>query len=91
MGSLNKSGKKVSQQVMREGVRLKFDSDPDLKKYLLDTNNKQLIEANPKDKYWGIGCSMHSYKAKDQKNWGKNFLGKILMAIRDEFAKQAKT
>lgn len=49
---------------------------------LLATGERQLIEAAARDRYWGIGYSVkdgpHFYK----KNWGRNQLGKSLMAIR---------
>ena len=57
--------------MMKEGVRMKFTSDPELKNYLISTGEKDLIELNPNDSFWGIECSMHSQKARDPKNWGK--------------------
>jgi len=36
-------------------------------------------------KYWGIGTSADTSKAKDPERWpGKNVLGKILMELRSE-------
>lgn len=54
----------------------------DLGTRLLATGERHLIEASSRDRYWGIGYSVkqgpHFYK----KNWGRNQLGKSLMAIR---------
>lgn len=54
----------------------------DLGRRLLATGERQLIEASSRDRYWGIGYSVkqgpHFYK----KNWGRNQLGKSLMAVR---------
>ena len=45
---------KISLQITKEGVRMKFDNDPNLREYLINTGEKLLIEANPKDDFWGI-------------------------------------
>lgn len=65
----------VKLDIMYEVLKLKF-SNPDLKKMLLDTNNKELIEGNYwNDKFWGYSLKEHI---------GENNLGKILMRIREE-------
>lgn len=69
----------VKRDVMTEIIRSKF-SDPNLKKKLLNTGNAILVEGNYwHDNYWG-NCICD--KCKDIK--GKNYLGKILMKVRDE-------
>lgn len=82
-GQAKRAGKKciirpdwdeVKDSTMYEINYLKYTSNPDLSKRLIDTNNAELIEGNTwKDTYWGV------YKGK-----GLNKLGKILMRIRDE-------
>lgn len=63
----------VKLKVMIELVTLKFE-DPALRKMLLRTAPKELIEGNWwGDTYWGV-C----------KGKGSNHLGKILMKIRSE-------
>lgn len=62
--------------VMREALKLKFDTNPILKKELLDTGHVHLVEVSPYDAYWGIG------KNGDGENW----LGKLLMEYRDAAA-----
>jgi len=67
-----------------EVLRDKF-SNPKLKKYLLDTDEKVLVEASPYDKIWGIGLSADHPDAINPFKWrGANLLGEILMRVRDE-------
>ena len=66
----------VKYNIMEEIVRAKFTQNPQLKKQLLDTGNKQLQERRKcfPDKVWGMTL----------KGVGENRLGKILMKIRSE-------
>ena len=45
-------------EIMTTGLYAKFSQNPDLKQYLLDTKENTLIEANPKDRFWGAGMSL---------------------------------
>jgi ribA/ribD-fused uncharacterized protein len=66
--------------VMEEILRCKF-SNENLKKKLLNTGDAELIEGNYWcDRFWGK-CYCPRCKNKE----GKNYLGKTLMKIRDEF------
>lgn len=58
-----------------------FFQNEDMKKILLNTNKKILIEASPYDKIWGIGFSEQD-AAKNKNKWGQNLLGKSLMIVR---------
>ena len=63
----------VKVRIMTEIVILKFNQHPYLMKMLQDTAPRELIEENTwGDTFWGV-C--------DKK--GENYLGKILMHIRD--------
>ena len=68
----------IKDDVMRKAVRTKFQMHSELRELLLSTGNEEIIENAPGDYYWGCG--------KD--GTGKNMLGKILMQIREELAKQ---
>lgn len=73
-------------EIMRKGVKAKIAQHPDIKTKLLETGTRPIGEANARDKYWGIGTSTDTAKAKDPAKWpGKNVLGKILMELRTEF------
>ena len=56
----------------------KFTQHEDLKKILLDTGDKTLIEHTKNDVYWADGGD----------GSGKNMLGKLLMKVRDELKDQ---
>lgn len=72
-------------QIVTDGLRLKFTQNLDLKKKLLDTNDKILVEASPYDKIWGIGLNVREAMVTEQKDWpGQNLLGKCLMQVREE-------
>lgn len=53
-----------------------------LRERLLRTGERELVEASPMDRIWGIG--MREYGALERKEkWGLNLLGKALMVARD--------
>jgi hypothetical protein len=58
---------------------------PEILKKLLSTGDRPLAEADPRSKYWGIGTSSDTSKAKDPARWpGQNRLGKLLEELRAE-------
>ena len=62
------------KSIAREAIKAKFDQNPILKKDLLETGSKSLIEAAPKDKTWGIGMYLHDPEILlKSKEWGKTF------------------
>jgi ribA/ribD-fused uncharacterized protein len=61
--------------VMRKAVRAKFTQHPDLRASLLATGDAKLVEHTENDTYWADGGD----------GSGKNWLGRILMEIRQEF------
>lgn len=61
-----------------------------LQKQLLDTGNKQLVEASPFDKIWGIKMGENDPGVENPKNWkGQNLLGKVLEDVKVHY-KQTK-
>ena len=62
----------------------KFSQNPKLKKILIDTGNKIIVEASPYDKIWGIGLHYTDDAVLDENKWkGKNYLGISIMKARD--------
>ena len=62
----------------------KFNSNQNLKKLLLETNNSILVEASKHDTIWGIGIDIRNKDIYDQTKWkGSNILGNTLMKVRD--------
>lgn len=53
----------------------------DLRKWLLGTGERELVEASPMDRIWGIGFAEMDAGA-NRHRWGQNLLGKALMEVR---------
>ncbi|ECC0871907.1 NADAR family protein [Listeria monocytogenes] len=70
--------------VMRAN-QAKFSQNEELKKFLMQTRNRILVEASPVDKIWGIGMAADNKNVENPLYWkGLNLLGFALMAVRDE-------
>ena len=77
------------ERVVRDGSLLKFTQGPEaerLKALLLATGDRELVEASPRDRIWGIGFAPAKAPSSDRKKWGANLLGKALMSVREELA-----
>lgn len=62
----------------------KFNQNEFLKRHLLETGDKTIVEASPYDKIWGIGLREDDDRVLDEDNWdGLNLLGKALMEVRE--------
>lgn len=72
-----------SVNVVKKGNIAKFSQNSHLKKKLLDTYPKILVEASPRDRIWGIGLASSNKLAWDKSTWrGKNLLGYALTDVR---------
>jgi ribA/ribD-fused uncharacterized protein len=82
--------------IVVQGNMHKFTLSEDaanMRKWLLATGERELVEASPMDRIWGVG-----FAAKDagvnRHRWGQNLLGKALMVVRtrlrEEEAKEKK-
>lgn len=62
----------------------KFSQNQELKAFLLNTNDRIIVEASPRDRIWGIGMGQSNEKALNPNLWrGHNLLGYALMEVRD--------
>lgn len=80
------------ERIVREGSMLKFTQGPEaerLRALLLATGDREIVEASPMDRIWGIGFGPVKAPASDRKKWGTNLLGKALMAVREELVASA--
>lgn len=76
--NLRRDWSEVKLKVMMDVLYSKFSINDDIRTLLLDTEYRQLHEANHwNDKFWGIDYLTYS---------GEDWLGKILMAIRKTFS-----
>lgn len=70
--------------VMFAACLAKFAQDPVLRAELLATEERELVEASPVDRIWGIGLGEDDTRALDKSQWrGLNLLGIALMRVRD--------
>ncbi len=80
---------KHCRHIVKRGVRAKFQQNPDMLQELLDTGSALLCECAGQDKIWGIGINLRNSEWEDVHNWkGSNYLGVILMEIREEFRRE---
>lgn len=69
-------------KIVANGNYLQFNQNPEMQKILLDTQNREIVEAASYDKIWGIGFNEENAKNTDKTKWGQNLLGKAIMEIR---------
>jgi len=68
----------------------KFSQNEDLKSYLLNTGNRVIVEASPRDRIWGIGMGQSNENASNPNLWrGQNLLGYALMEVRDQLKQES--
>lgn len=69
---------------------LRFTQESGMKARLLATKSRELVEADPYDKYLGIGFDSHAASVNRAK-WGSNLHGKTLMQVRKLIADSEAT
>ena len=77
------------EDIVYLGNLYKFGQDEGLKKMLLETDSLILVEASPYDRIWGIGFK-EDKAMREKERWGLNLLGKALMRVREELAKNGQ-
>lgn len=76
-----KRWEEIKFDVVCQGSYLKFSQNARLKILLLETGERELVEAAPNDTVWGIGFAAEM--AEDMRwCWGSNLLGKALESAR---------
>jgi ribA/ribD-fused uncharacterized protein len=70
-------------EIVVQGNRLKFEQNPDIKEFLINTGDRVLVEASPVDNIWGVGLAADNQNVENPKLWrGLNLLGFALMEVR---------
>ncbi|MFI7445140.1 NADAR family protein [Nonomuraea indica] len=73
--------------IVVRGSLAKFGAHPELRDYLVGTDQHVLVEASPVDRVWGIGLAADDPLAASAATWkGLNLLGFALMDARDELS-----
>lgn len=82
----------VCYPLVTDAIYSKFSQNEDMRRILLATGDRIIVEASPEDEVWGIGMSVNDPDILDETKWrGTNFLGKGLMEARDRIrADEAK-
>ncbi len=77
--------------IVVEGNYHKFSQHKGLQEFLLNTKNRILVEASPRDRIWGIGMGEKNEKVHNPNLWrGQNLLGFALMEVRDQLSKKPR-
>jgi ribA/ribD-fused uncharacterized protein len=76
--------------IVVDGNMLRFAKNADLRRRLIETGNRELVEASPKDRIWGIGYNASAAPKVSRSRWGENLLGKALMEVRQALAEEAR-
>lgn len=69
------------EQIVFCGNLLKYSQHQDLQQLLLETGSRQLVEASPEDRTWGIGYSAVD-ASQHRDTWGENLCSKALEKVR---------
>ena len=81
----------VAREIVYQGNLAKFSQNVKLKAQLFATGEATLAEASPYDKKWGIGLPASDPRSRDSTEWlGTNWLGEVLMRVREELRKRAE-
>ena len=73
----------VKYDLIKKGLRERFNQNPHLKELLLKDKGCVFVEASPVDRIWGIGFN-ESEAEENIDKWGENLLGKILTDLSNE-------
>ena len=79
---------KYCRDIVYDANYAKFTQNEDMLEELLSTGNKELVEASPYDRRWGVGMSEDNPFIQDKANWdGLNWLGEIITKVRENIKK----
>lgn len=81
-GFTDESWDEVKGEVVVAGNMAKFGQDVKLKRKLLATGDRLLVEAASRDRVWGIGYAA-KHAMSYRQHWGENRLGRALMEVRE--------
>ena len=79
-------GRQAELELIKDALTAKFTQNPGLKATLLETGNRELLECNPYDSYYGTGLRATDAKLDTASFDGTNIMGKLLMEVRRSIA-----
>ena len=81
----------ICREVVYEANYAKFTQNGIIKSELLRSGNREIVEASPEDKIWGIGMHESHPDILDKSKWqGTNWLGEAIMRVRETLDKEKK-
>lgn len=86
-GNILKFTSAITETGFKRGTPNGYELEESLLDTLLSTGDRELVEASPFDRIWGIGFRAADAEAA-RPAWGENLLGKELMAVRDILRKR---
>lgn len=93
-GFTEKEWDRVKQGIVEDATYFKFtkgerESGEELKTWLLGTWERELVEASPYDRIWGIGFVEKEAEGMRER-WGENRLGLALMSVRGRIREEER-
>ncbi|CAJ2511329.1 Uu.00g069540.m01.CDS01 [Anthostomella pinea] len=73
---------RIKFDVVVQGSWCKYSQNAGLKAKLVATRSRELVEASPRDRVWGVGIAAEFAEGR-RAEWGSNLLGKALMNYVD--------
>ena len=73
----------VCKKYVYEANYAKFTQNKAMLDELISYGDREIVEASPSDKIWGIGLGVDDPRVHDKSNWqGSNWLGEIIMQVK---------
>lgn len=80
---------KVARDIVYVGNYHKFTQNSEFLEMLLATEDREIVEASPTDRIWGIGLGENDPRALNKAQWrGRNWLGEAIMRVRATIRKE---
>jgi len=74
----------VCREIVYKGNLAKFTQYEDLREQLMETGDRELVEASPYDRIWGIGMDVDHPDLENKAEWnGLNWLGEAITRVRE--------
>lgn len=75
----------VCREIVYDANFAKFTQNPKMLTELMATGDREIVEASPEDKIWGIGLHENDERVHDKSKWqGTNWLGEAIMQVREK-------
>lgn len=80
------------EDITYTGLLEKYKQNQMLCNLLMETGEREIVEASPRDRIWGIGMGENNVNVEDKTMWkGRNILGSILMRVRNQIKQEIES